>query len=46
VLEIAFLVEEGAHSRIHPRARRDEPGFLNAFDVNRDMIIKVVGKLY
>ena len=46
VLEIAFFVEEGALSRIHPQARRDEAGFLNAFDVNRDLIIEVAGKLY
>ena len=46
VLEIPFYVEEGALSRIHPQARRDEAGFLNAFDVNRDAIIKVAGKLY
>ena len=46
VLEIPFFVEEGALSRIYPQARGDEAGFLNAFDANRDLIIKVAGKLY
>ena len=46
MLEIPFFVEEGALSRIYPQARGDEAGFLDAFDVNRSLIIKVAGKLY
>jgi hypothetical protein len=45
-LEIPFFVEAEALSRISPKADHDEPGFLGAFDLNREQIHKVAAKVY
>lgn len=45
-IEIAFFVEEGALSKIHPDTTVSEAGFLNTFVVNRDRIYKVASKIY
>ncbi|WP_334367227.1 MULTISPECIES: DUF1488 family protein [unclassified Bradyrhizobium] len=37
-LEASFFTDEGALRRIQPEARPNEPGILNAFDCNRDVI--------
>ena len=46
VLEISFVVEESALSKICPETKTDEAGFLNTFDVNRDKICAVAGNIY
>jgi hypothetical protein len=45
-LEATFFIEEGALRRIQPDARPDEPGFLNAFDCNHDVICAAAAKVY
>ena len=37
-MEASFFIDEAALRRIQPNTRLDEPGFLNAFDSNRDLI--------
>ena len=44
--EISFLVEEDALCRISPNTDRHEAGLLHAFDINRDHILRVAGKIY
>ena len=44
--EICFYVEQEALGHINPNTSRDEAGLLNAFDRNRDRILKVAGKVY
>jgi hypothetical protein len=39
-------MNEDALTTIQPDARRDEPGFLNAFDSNRDLICAAAAKVY
>jgi len=46
VLEISFLVEEGALCRVAPKATRNEAGFLSAFDLHHDRIYKAAGRVY
>ena len=45
-LEASFFIEEDALRRIQPDTRRDESGFLNAFDSNRDVICAAAAKVY
>lgn len=44
--EICFFIEQGALAHITPDAKRDEGGFLQAFDRNRGRILAVASKLY
>jgi hypothetical protein len=44
-IEASFFINEDALKRIQPDAR-DEPGFLNAFDSNRDRICAAAAKVY
>jgi len=45
-IEASFFIEEDALRRIQPDTRRDESGFLNAFDCNRDAICAAAAKVY
>jgi hypothetical protein len=45
-IEASFYINEDALTRIQPDARPDEPGFLNAFDSNRDLICAAAAKVY
>ena len=45
-LEATFFIDESALRRIQPDARADEPGLLNAFDCNRDLICAAAAKVY
>jgi hypothetical protein len=45
-IEASFFVGEDALARIQPGVRRDESGFLNAFDANRDKICAAAAKVY
>jgi hypothetical protein len=45
-IEASFFINEDALRRIQPDASPDEPGFLNAFDSNRDLICGAAAKLY
>jgi len=45
-LEATFFIDESALRRIQPDARSDEPGLLNAFDCNRDLICAAAAKVY
>jgi hypothetical protein len=46
VIEASFFINEDALKRIQPDARLDEPGFLSAFDTNRDLICAAAAKVY
>jgi len=39
-IEYSFFVTVGALLRVDPDLRRDEEGFLGAFDANRDLIFQ------
>jgi Protein of unknown function (DUF1488) len=45
-IEASFYINEDALTRIQPDARPDEPGFLKAFDSNRDLICAAAAKVY
>lgn len=45
-IEASFYINEDALTRIQPDALRDERGFLNAFDSNRDLICAAAAKVY
>jgi Protein of unknown function (DUF1488) len=45
-LEIPFAVGEDALCSIDPKATRSEAGFLNAFDLHRDRILKAAARVY
>lgn len=45
-IEASFYINEDALIRIQPDAQPDEPGFLNAFDSNRDLICSAAAKVY
>jgi Protein of unknown function (DUF1488) len=45
-IEASFYIEEGALQRIKPDLRPDVSGFLNAFDINRDLICAAAARLY
>ena len=45
-LEIPFFVEADALCHIDPKAIKDEPGLLNAFDLHRSRICKAADRVY
>jgi hypothetical protein len=45
-IEASFFISEDALRQIQSDVRPDEPGFLKAFDSNRDLICAAAGKLY
>jgi Protein of unknown function (DUF1488) len=45
-LEVPFFVEASALCRMDPKATRDEPGLLNAFDLHRGRIFKAANRNY
>jgi hypothetical protein len=45
-LEASFFIEEDALRRLQPDAQRNESGFLNAFDSNRDVICAAAARVY
>lgn len=45
-LEIPFFVEADALCHIDPKATRDEPGMLGAFDLHRGQILKAADRVY
>jgi hypothetical protein len=45
-MEASFFIEEDALKRIQPDACLDEPGFLNVFDSNRDLICAAAARIY
>lgn len=45
-LEVPFFVEASALCRMDPKASRDEPGLLNAFDHHRGRIFKAANRVY
>lgn len=45
-IEASFFITEDALRRIQPDSRRDEAGFLKAFDANRDLICAAAARVY
>jgi hypothetical protein len=45
-MEVSFFIDEDALTRIQPGISLDEPGFLSAFDTNRDLICAAAAKIY
>lgn len=45
-LEVAFVVEESALSKVGLETKTDAAGFLNTFDINRERICEVAGNIY
>jgi hypothetical protein len=45
-MEASFFIAEDALKRIQPDTTLDEPGFLSAFDSNRDLICAAAAQLY
>ncbi|XUJ35370.1 DUF1488 domain-containing protein [Bradyrhizobium japonicum] len=45
-IEASFFINENALKRIQPDIGCDEPGFLRAFDSNRDLICAAAAKMY
>ena len=45
-IEASFFINEDALMRIQPDVPSDEPGFLRAFDNNRDLICAAAAKVY
>jgi hypothetical protein len=45
-MEVSFYVNEDALKRIQPGLRSDDAGFLTAFDSHRDLIHRIVAKVY
>ena len=45
-IEASFFIEEDALQRLQPDVCRNESGFLNAFDYNRDAICAAAARLY
>ncbi len=44
--EISFFVEDKALSKVNPETEKDETGFLNTFDDNRDRMCEVAKTIY
>lgn len=45
-LEVPFFVEADALYQMDPKATRDEPGLLDAFDRHRGQIFKAADRIY
>ncbi|MGH8335484.1 MAG: DUF1488 domain-containing protein [Gammaproteobacteria bacterium] len=45
-IECSFFVTAEALRRVQPDLRRDQEGFLGAFDANRDLIFKTAAKVF
>lgn len=45
-IEASFFIDEAALRRIEPEARADEPGLLEVFDLNRDLICAAAARVY
>ena len=45
-IEASFFISEEALQRIQPDAPANEPGFLSAFDSNRDLIYSAAARVY
>jgi hypothetical protein len=45
-IEYSFFVTVGALLRVDPHLRRDEEGFLGAFDANRDLICQTAAAVH
>ena len=45
-IEASFFINEDVLKRIQPDVRLNEPGILNAFDSNRDLICAAAAKIY
>jgi Protein of unknown function (DUF1488) len=45
-MEASFFVNEDALKQIEPDMRRDETGFLGAFDLHRDLICAAAAVVY
>ncbi len=45
-IEASFYVDEDALAQIAPDVSRDEGGFLNVFDANRDKLCAAAAKVY
>ena len=45
-VEASFFINDAALRRIQPNIRLDEPGFLNAFDSNRELICAAAARVY
>jgi hypothetical protein len=45
-MEASFFINDAALRRIQPNIRLDEPGFLNAFDSNRELICAAAARVY
>jgi hypothetical protein len=45
-IEYSFFVTVGALERVEPHLRRDEEGFLGAFDANRDLIFRTAAEVH
>ena len=46
VIEVSFLIDKDALTRIQPAMSLDESGFLRVFDANRDLICAAAAKVY
>lgn len=45
-MEYSFFVTTGALRKVQPDMRRDEAGYLDAFDANRDRICAIAAVVY
>jgi hypothetical protein len=45
-IEASFYIEDAALRRIQPDVRPDASGFLDAFDINRNLICAAAARLY
>jgi hypothetical protein len=45
-MEASFFIDEAALRYIQPSTRRDEGGYLNTFDLHRDLICAAAAKIY
>jgi len=45
-IEYSFFVTVDALQRVEPHLRRDEEGFLGAFDANRDLIFQTAAEVH
>jgi Protein of unknown function (DUF1488) len=45
-IEYSFFVTVDALERVEPRLRRDEEGFLDAFDAHRDLIFQTAAAVH